>query len=80
MTDKADQPTMRDILEFAHKTQLNRFLTEIAENTKVARDLVAVSDPDSWNAEQLNQCVRAITYYSDKLPSEITKNMAAKVH
>jgi hypothetical protein len=80
MTENADQPTMQEILRFADKMQLNRFLTEIAENARVANDLVATGDPTSWDAEQLSQCVRAITYYSEKLPAEITKNMADKIH
>ncbi len=75
MNDNEHQPTMREILEFANKTQLSRFLDEIAQNANAARDLIAVGDQESWDAEKLAEHVRVITDYADKLPAELTKSL-----
>lgn len=78
MTDEADQPTMKEILEFANKLQLSRFLDEIAQNVNAARDIISTGTPDSWDTEKLSEHVRTITYYSNKLPAELTKNLCGE--
>ncbi len=80
MNDDANQPTMKEILEFANKLQLSRFLDEIAENANAARDLIATGSPESWDADKLAGHVRIITTYADALPAELTKNIADEIH
>jgi hypothetical protein len=80
MNDNENQPTMREILEFANKTQLSRFLDEIARNASAARDLIAVGDQESWDTEKLVEHVRVITDYANALPAELTKNLAGDIH
>lgn len=78
MNDNEHQPTMREILEFANKTQLSRFLDEIAQNANAARDLIAVGDQKSWDTQKLVQHVRVIADYANALPAELTKSLGGR--